>query len=135
MTFPLNASIWYRIVYNGPCTTRLNLTLSAQIPNPTRIKVKFPIPGWPFVSNFLLLGTTEGQMPRWEMSKSSAHKTRSRVIQYSVSNHGEYQMLNFQQHLANRILKFDVDDLEISILDLQKMELEGFDERNVEISR
>ena len=62
-------------------------------------------------------------------------KTRSRVIQCSVSNNGEYQMLNFQQHLASRILQFDVDDLDISILDLQNIELEGFDERNVEISR
>ena len=44
-------------------------------------------------------------------------------------------MLNFQQHLASRILQFDVDDLDISILDLQNIELEGFDERNVEISR
>lgn len=91
---------------NGPCTTRLNQTLPAQIPNPTWIKVKFPIPGWPFVSNFLLQRTTGGQMPRWEMSKSSAH--RLWVIQCSVrtsmSYHGEYQVLNFQ-HLASRILK------------------------------
>ena len=30
-------------------------------------------------------------------------------------------------------MKFDVDDLQISILDLQNIELEGFDKRNVEI--
>lgn len=32
-------------------------------------------------------------------------------------------------------MKFDVDDLQISILDLQNIELEGFDKRNVEMSR
>ena len=51
-----------------------------------------------------------------------------------MSYHGEYQILNFQ-HLASRILKCDVEDLEISILDLQNIEFEGFDKQNVEISR
>ena len=52
-------------------------------------------------------------------------KTRSLVIQGSVSYHSENQILNFR-HLASIILKFDVNDLEISILDLQNIELEGF---------
>ena len=64
MTFTLNAShdlipdLIERRCQTTDCVYyEANLTLPAQIPNPTWIKVKFPIPGWPFVSDFLLLGT------------------------------------------------------------------------------
>lgn len=145
MTFTLNAShdlipdLIERRCQTTDCVYyEANLTLPAQIPNPTWIKVKFPIPGWPFVSDFLLLGTNfllQVKCPGgWFLAHIYVSKTRSWVIQCSVSYHGENQILNFQ-HLASRILKFNVDDLQISILDLQNIELEGFDKRNVEISR
>ena len=118
MTFPLNAS---HDLIPDLIEPRCQ-TLPAQIPNPTWIKVKFPIPGWPFVSNFLLQVKCPGGRCQAHINVS---KTRSWVIQCSVSYHSENQILNFR-HLASIILKFDVNDLEISILDLQNIELEGF---------